>query len=117
MILPGFEARLVEGVAMGAWVGPRIVGAAGIVQLWPGELALAWCLLSMRAGRYMLPITRKCREVLDADNTVRIEMFVNSNVPAGPRWAEAMGFVRETVQPLRKRGKGGFDQHVYARVK
>lgn len=117
MIVPGFEQRLVSGAAMGAWVGPRIVGAAGVVPLWPGELAVAWCLLSSRAGRYMLAITRKCREVLDADPTTRIEMYVNSDVGAGERWAVAMGFVRETDTPLRKRGRGGKDQHVYARVR
>lgn len=117
MVMPGYASMLAGGHAMGAWAGPRIVAAAGIVPLWPGELAIAWCLLSRRAGRYMVPITRKCRAVLDAEHTTRIEMFVSAEFEAAHRWALALGFERETVTPLRKRGKGGVDQHVYARVK
>lgn len=116
MIEPAYEALLVAGKAEGAWVGPRIVAAAGLGILIPGELAIAWCLLSPRAGRYLASITQRCRRVLNDVSIVRIEMTVNTDVAQGERWATALGFTRETVNPLRKRGKGGKDQHVFARV-
>lgn len=116
MIEPGYEALLIAGKAEGAWVGPRIVAAAGLGILIPGELAIAWCLLSPRAGRYLASITQRCRHVLAENSIVRIEMTVNADIVHGERWAKALGFVRETVEPLRKRGKGGKDQHIFARV-
>lgn len=116
MIEPGYEALLIAGKAEGAWVGPRIVAAAGLGILIPGELAIAWCLLSPRAGRYLASITQRCRRVLTETPIVRVEMTVNSDIKNGERWATALGFTRETVQPLRKRGKGGKDQHIFARV-
>lgn len=117
MIEPAYEALLVAGKAEGAWVGPRIVAAAGLAIMIPGELAIAWCLLSPRAGRYMASITKRCRRVLFDDPITRVEMWVNTDIQQGERWALALGFTRETVNPLRKRGKGGKDQHVFARVR
>jgi hypothetical protein len=118
MILPGYEALLVAGTAMAAFENGRIIAAAGLVPLVPGELSIAWCLLSKRAGRYLASITQRCRAVMDNHPTVRIEMFVNADLmDRGDRWATALGFVRETDRPLRKRGRGGKDQHIYARLK
>lgn len=117
MIEPGYEALLVAGRAEAAWVGPRIVAAAGLAVMIPGELAIAWCLLSPRAGRYMASITQRCRRILVDEPITRVEMWVNTDVRNGERWALALGFERETVNPLRKRGKGGKDQHIFARVR
>lgn len=117
MILPAYEAWLIDGRAEAAWDGPRIVAAAGLIWL-SSDVAGAWCLLSPRAGRYMTSITRRCRAVMDADPTRRIEMYVNADMhERGGRWAKAMGFECETPNPLRKRGIGGHDQYIYARVR
>lgn len=116
-VQPEMEPLLFGGRAEGAWVDHRIVAAAGLVPLIPGEVLLAWCLLSRRAGRHMTAITRRCVRMMDETGVARIEMYVNTDVEAGERWALAMGFERETVTPLRKRGQGGKDQHIFARVR
>lgn len=117
MVEPAYEALLCAGRAEGAWVDGRIIAAAGVGVLLPGQLGVAWCLLSLKAGRFMGAITRRCKRVLDEEPTVRVEMYVNTDVKNGERWALAMGFQRDTVTPLRKRGLGGVDQHIYSRVR
>lgn len=116
-VQPEQEALLLSGRAEGAWVGPRLVAAAGLVTLVPGEVLVAWCLLSKRAGRYMTVVTRRCLHVLDEVSEARVEMYVNTDIVAGQRWASVMGFELETPTPMRKRGQGGKDQYMYARVR
>lgn len=117
-VQPEQEALLLSGRAEGAWVGPRLVAAAGLVTLVSGEVLVAWCLLSKRAGPYMTAITKRCRRVMNEVPEARVEMYVNADIgERGKRWADAMGFVCETPSPMRKRGQGGKDQFMYARVR
>lgn len=117
MLEPHYVERLASNTAFGAWLGPRIVAAGGIVTLRPGEFAVGWCLFSSRAAPHMVAITRRAIAMLDEHPCTRIEMSVNANIPTGGRWAVALGFTLETPTPLRKRGVGGQDQMIYARVR
>lgn len=71
----------------------------GIAGLLDGDVigedpntALAWALLSRRAGPYMLAITRKVKRVIDAYPKSVIEGTVVPGHPERKRWLEMMGF-------------------------
>ncbi len=91
------------------------IASAGVVEVWPGR-GYAWALLSAEAGRYMVRITRAVREFLDGSGYRRVEMAVDADFAAGRRWAEMLGFVCETPQPMRAYAPNGRDCYLYARV-
>lgn len=100
-----------------AWAGNRCLGMAGLIPVYPGRFLIAWALLSRHSGPHMLAITRQVRRMLGAQDVDRIEMTVNAEFEAAQKWADMLGFVRETPEPLRKRGPGGTDEYIYARVR
>lgn len=111
-----FEQVLRDNFSLSAWVGNRCMGAAGLVQIYPGR-ALAWALLSADAGPYLTEITRKAKQVIDLEPTARIEITVLEGFEAGHRWAELLGFVCETPKGMRRYGVLGQTEFMYAKVK
>jgi len=112
-------ARAMQGPFGDAWtatVDGVPVAAAGVVELWPGR-GHAWALLDEEASRHMLRITRAIAFALDAVPFRRVEMHVDAEFAAASRWAEMLGFVRETPQPMRAYTPDGRDCYLYARVK
>lgn len=116
LLTPDAMSVLQSNVALSAWAGGRCLGAAGLINLWPGR-ALAWALLSKHVGPYMLPITRHVRFVTDTYPARRIEMVVSHEFKQGHRWACALGFSLETQRGMRKYMPDGSDGDLYAKVK
>ncbi|MEN9417119.1 MAG: hypothetical protein RI988_739 [Pseudomonadota bacterium] len=107
------DALCSSGPAYGAWVGDRIVGAGGLLEVWPGR-AHAWALIGEGAGRHWLLIHRATLRALESHSFRRVETAVVSDFAAGHRWAEMLGFVREGR--MRGYAPDGTDCDLYARV-
>lgn len=104
------------GEAYTGMVDGRPIGCAGVVEMWQGR-ALAWALLSEDAGPHMIAVTRAIRFFLGTVPFRRVEMAVDAEFPAAIRWAEMLGFERETPEPMRAYTPDGRACYQYARVK
>lgn len=91
------------------------VACFGYLLLWQGR-GYAWALLDEESGPRMLSLTRVIRSLLDAEQLPRVEMAVAADFAAGCRWAELLGFERESDRPARKFFPNGRDAWLYARV-
>lgn len=96
-------------------VGDTCVGCAGVIRMW-GHYGKAWALLSPRAGKHFVAITRAVRGFLGASDFTRIEAAVDVGFDAGCRWAEMLGFRRYAEQPQKGYNPTGLDVWFYARV-
>jgi len=112
------EAAFADGAVFGdAWtamVGDQVLGCGGLIPH-GRERAYAWALLADDAGARMLALTRAVRGHLAGASFARIEMAVDVSFAAGARWAELLGFERETLRPLRHYLPGGRSAWLYAR--
>lgn len=112
------EMLATEGIA---WSGVRdsgIVGFAGILPVWEGR-ARAWAIFGRILPGEWVPILRKTAEQLDAMHGRgfrRIEADIRADFPIGCRFAERLGFVRETPSPARGYNPDGSDAYLYARI-
>lgn len=104
------------GEAYTGMVDGRPIGCAGVVELWKGR-ALAWALLAEDAGPHMVSVTRAIRFFLATVPYRRVEMAVDAEFPAAIRWAEMLGFKRETPEPMPAYLPNGRACYQYARVK
>ncbi len=94
-----------------------MVAAIGVVNMWHGR-GMAWALLGADIRDVMLPLTRAVDAWLrHRSQFARVEAFIDPSFPAGIRWAELLGFVRETPEPMRKFYPNGNSAYLYARVK
>ena len=117
------EQRAVESQkdALGygdAWtvtVDGHPVACGGVMPIWDGR-GYAWALMGRDSGPYMLHITRAVKRGLLIAPFRRVEMAVDATFAAGCRWAQLLGFVRETPEPLRAYLPNGRDAWLYARV-
>lgn len=101
-------------IALSAWAGGRCLGAAGLLDVWPGR-ALAWTLLSKYAPPHMRAITRHVRFCVNAYPARRVEMVVLRSFVQGHRWATMLGF--EYEGHMRAYFQDGTDASLYARIK
>ncbi len=113
-------AMTVQGLSWSALSRGRVIGCAGIQQIWPGR-AHAWAVIGQMPPRAWPGITRACIFMLDAahaDGWRRIETTVLDDFPAGLRWIRRLGFVCENgVTPCRAWGPDGADHWMFARVR
>lgn len=93
-----------------------VLATAGVIPQWPGRV-IAWALIAHNAGPHFVRITREVKRFLATCNARRIEVAVDAAFPAAIRWAEMLGFVRETPQPMRAYGLDGRSSYLYALVK
>ncbi len=111
-----FAAAAVPGLAWSGVVGGTIVGAAGVLSLWPGR-AQAWAWLAAIPPRHWTAIVRRMRAVLDtagAQGFHRIEATVLRDFGPGCRLVRLLGF--ETEGLMRAYAPDGRDAFLYARV-
>ena len=114
LITPEYARSLNNRMAWTGMAGNRIVGCAGIVEVW-SERALVWALMAEESGQHMLAITRYVRRVLDLFAFRRVEAWVDPNFAPAVRWAEMLGFEREGY--MRAFTPTGDDQLLYAQVR
>jgi hypothetical protein len=96
--------------------GDEVIICAGVFEVWENR-AMAWALLSKNAAANMLAIHKAVRGYLLQAPYRRIEATVDAGFEDGRRWAEMLGFVQETPEPMRAFLPNGGDCYLYARVK
>lgn len=95
--------------------GEEPIACAGLVEVWEGR-AYAWALLSEYAGPHLFTLTRVIRSRLASLRYRRVEMAVDAGFAAGCRWAQMLGFRRETPEPMRGYLPNGHAAWLYART-
>ena len=109
------EARVQGGDMPGgsSWAAlqdGRPVAAAGVVEVWPGR-GYVWALFP---GRWPVrAVMREIRARLDGLRFARLEMAVDAEFEAAARFAEHLGFSREST--ARRYMPNGHDAHIYVR--
>lgn len=94
----------------------KVLACVGLVDHWPGR-ATAWAMMAKHVGADYIHIHRATLRMIKLMNYRRIETSVACNFVNGIRWAELLGFKRETPEPMRGYGPDGSDHYLYARVK
>lgn len=101
----GFAERVLplRGLSVGVLDGGNIVGAGGLVPLWPGR-AEGWWLVSRQARpRQLAQATRLAVQLMDRrqrDPTFRrIEAWVRADAPYARSFLKALGFAAPSLQP------------------
>ena len=106
-----------HGFGLTALADDGIVGAAGVVQVLPGNWEV-WSYTTELFPKYGFAVHRSVKRFLDAftkrPNWRRYQCVVDSTHPVAVRWVEALGLEREGT--LRKYGPNGEDYHQYARI-
>jgi RimJ/RimL family protein N-acetyltransferase len=106
-----------------AWSGRRlsdgmIIGCGGFSLLWPG-VADGWVIFrkimekEYRRDAYSVILGMLAAEIKE-HGIWRIQATVRTDFPAGIKYAEGLGFVREGL--MRKYGPDGSDRYLYALV-
>ena len=93
----------------------RVIALGGAIPLTPGR-AWVWALVAADAGPDMLALTRFLKIFIDELGYRRTEMYVSSAFGPGNRWAELLGFKKETPVPMPGFFPNGQAAYLYARV-
>lgn len=103
----------------GGWTlldGERVLACAGLIMMWPGRYG-AWAVISRMIGAAgMVVLTRAARRGLDLQ-TGRVEAIVADGFAAGHRWAELLGFTKDTPEAMKSWLPDGSAAFMYSRVK
>lgn len=102
------------GRSFAALVDGKPIAAAGVIELWTGRFH-AWALMGKEAGPHMLAITRATRAYLDTVPLRRVEMAVDCRNHAAIRWADMLGFTRESVE-MKGFAPDGRSCYLFSRV-
>jgi RimJ/RimL family protein N-acetyltransferase len=113
------EFYLSRGPCFSAVEDGVIVGAGGLIIMWPG-VGEGWLMANkdaaLRHKRYAYEVVIKHIIKLACDLDLRrIQAHVDVNVPAAVKFAEQLGFQREGL--MRKYGEDGSDHYLYAIVR
>lgn len=97
----------------------HVIGAGGLIILWPG-VGEGWMVVNKDAAqrhkRYAYEVVIEHLLKLASDlNLRRIQAHVDVNVPAAVKFAEQLGFQREGT--MRRYGEDGSDHYLYAIVR
>lgn len=107
------EAIMTAGPCFSAFVGYDVIACAGIIQLWPGR-AQVWSLLSESMPLYYRTIHRAVKRYIQDYPVRRLECIVDPRHHDAVRWAEHLGFVKEST--MSAYDMHGNDQAMYVRV-
>lgn len=90
--------------------GGKPVVIAGMYQP-HNHIGCVWALLSKDCNQYLLAATRHIKKWLDSSNISRLETAVHRDFLEGQRWANMLGFTRETNEHGMK--NFGVDDGIY----
>lgn len=110
-----YAAALLSGIAYSGVVDGYVVAIAGMVQAGKGRW-IAWALMTEESGKYMLPITRIIKSMMESVDYKRIETPVKRDFLLGHKWMSLLGFKNETPDGM-KNYEDGMDFDLYARCK
>lgn len=105
---------LLHGMAFSGWHDDKLVGCAGVLDIWQ-DRAMAWALLTPDTAGCMRPITRFVKTVLAGHPARRIEAYVRCDFVAGIVWARMLGLQMEGK--LSAFSPDGADHFMFARVR
>jgi RimJ/RimL family protein N-acetyltransferase len=113
------EFYLSRGPCFTAREDGKVVGAGGLLIMWPG-VGEGWMLANkdaaLRHKKYAYEVVIEHILKLACElNLRRIQAHVDVNVPAAVKFAEQLGFQREGL--MRKYGEDGSDHYLYAIVR
>ena len=112
---PAYLEHLARCGGWTAFDGDRAIACGGVVEMWPGHYS-AWAFVSATIGnRGLLYFTRVSERFLSTYHG-RVEAVVEVDFLHGHRWADLLGFTRETPGVMRKWFPDGGDAALYARV-
>lgn len=95
--------------------GEEVLMCGGSIEVWPGR-KVVWALMADGIKHRMLVCARITRRFLNAQFTGRLELDVERDHLEGHRFAQLLGFEKETDR-LRSFYTGGLDGTMYVRVK
>jgi len=110
-------SRVSRGPTAGTFTNEKgeVVMCAGIIEIWPGR-AECWAIPNKGFAKEFTAIHRWVRDLLDAAPFNRIEAAVEASFENGHRWANMLGFEKES-DTMRQYFPDGADAVLYARVK
>lgn len=94
--------------------GDEVLMCGGSIEIWPGRKIL-WALLAEGIGTRMTSCTRITRRFVRAEFNGRMELDVERDHAEGHRFAQLIGFEKETDR-LRSFYTGGLDGTMYVKV-
>lgn len=112
-------ARALEkaGPAHTAMRGGKVLACCGVMPQWEGR-ATAWAILADNiGGADYLAIHRAVKRFLKLIGYRRIDATVAANFPNAIRWAEMLGFKRETPEPMLNYAPDGSAHYMYSWVR
>lgn len=115
---PGYAKSLEKaGPAHTAMRDGQVLACIGLMPMWNGR-ASAWAIMAKDIGGVnYLAIHRAVLRFIRLMDYRRIDCTVAANFPAAIRWAELLGFTRETPEPMQGYAPDGSAHYLYSRVK
>lgn len=111
-------ARALEkaGPAHTAMRGSKVLACIGLMHQWEGR-ASAWAIMAENiGGADYLAIHRAVKRFMKLIGYRRIDATVAANFPNAIRWAEMLGFKRETPEPMLNYAPDGSAHYMYSWV-
>lgn len=108
------ESLQIAGPAYSLVDGDDVLACMGLLPQWENR-AIAWGLISAKAGRHFLSIHKAVLATMELHRFRRIETSVTCNFENGRRWAEMLGFEREGI--MKSFTPDGRDCDLYAKVR
>ena len=110
-------AYYLRGAAVSIKKGDKIVGCAGVFELWDG-VGEAWSMFTDELRKCPFFLHRKAIKVLDDIITSRkyhrVQSIVLSTDPAARKWIERLGFTMECA--MEKFGSDQSEHFMYKRI-
>ena len=114
---PGYAKALEKaGPAHTAMRDGKVLACVGLMHQWDGR-ATAWAVMTKNVGGAdYLAIHRAVKRFMKLINYRRIDATVLCTFENAIRWAEMLGFKRETPEPMQNYGPDGRGHYLYAWV-
>lgn len=114
---PGYARALEKaGPAHTAMRGDKVLACIGLAHQWDGR-ATAWAIMAQSiGGADYLVIHRAVKRFIKLIGYRRIDATVVENFTNAIRWAEMLGFKRETPEPMQNYGPDGRGHYLYSWV-
>lgn len=115
---PGYARTLEQcGPAHTAMRDGKVLACIGLMPIWEGR-ATAWAIMAQDIGGIdYLAIHRAVKRFMKLIGYRRIDATVVWHFENAIRWAEMLGFKRETPEPMQNYGPDGQAHYLYSWVR
>lgn len=94
-LTPEIKNVMENTCAFAAMDGERVLGCAGVIEMWEGRGAV-WSMLGKDLGKQFIGVHRAVKSFLDNSRFRRLEATVDVGHEEGERWIKMLGFTLET---------------------